>query len=243
MNFLTSNIISDFCQKNNIKIDAKTLSEFDFLCEFLLEFNAHTNLTAIRDNQGVAIKHFADSLTALIYNLIPQNANVIDIGCGAGFPGLPLAHVRRDIKMTFLDSTAKKLNFTKQACQKLDITASFIPGRAEEYAFNPNYREKYDVAVSRAVAALPILLELSIPFIKPGGKFIAYKATGAAEELEAAKKAIPALGAKYVATFETELPQSSDGEVLHHSLMVFKKIKPTNEQYPRRYAQMLKKPL
>lgn len=238
-----TDILQSFCKNNNIDISEETLSGFDTLCTSLLNFNAHTNLTAIKDEEGVAIKHFADSLAALRFNLLPNKAKIIDIGCGAGFPGLPLAHVRRDISVTFLDSTAKKLKFTEKACGELGINAEFLPVRAEEVSSDKKYRESFDIAVSRAVASLPVLLELSLPFVKVGGMFIAYKATGALEELEQSKKAIPALGGKYIETLEVELPKSSDGEVLHHSLIIVKKVKNTPAQYPRRYAQMVKKPL
>ncbi len=243
MNFDVISIVTQFCKKNNIQTEESSLSDFSVLCDLLLEFNSHTNLTAIKDSEGVAIKHFADSLAGLAFDLLPENAKVIDIGCGAGFPGLPLAHLRRDIRVSFLDSTAKKLKFTELACKKLGINAEFLPVRAEEISSDKKYRESFDIAVSRAVASLPVLLELSLPFVKIGGTFIAYKATGASEELEMSKKAIPALGGKYIETHEVELPESSSGEVLHHSLIVIKKVKPTPPQYPRRYAQMLKKPL
>ncbi|MBR3995447.1 MAG: 16S rRNA (guanine(527)-N(7))-methyltransferase RsmG [Clostridia bacterium] len=243
MDSVVMNVIKDFCDKNSIEMPEETLSGFDLLCKSLLEFNSHTNLTAIRDECGVAVKHFADSLSSLIFNLIPKNSKVIDIGCGAGFPGLPLAHTRRDLSVTFLDSTAKKLKFTEKACRELSIDADFLPVRAEEVAFDKRYREKFDIAVSRAVASLPVLLELSLPFVKVGGTFIAYKATGALDELELSKKAIPALGGKYIETYKVELPKSCDGEELNHSLIVIKKVKNTPTQYPRRYAQMVKKPL
>ncbi len=243
MSLKVTTILQEFCKNNNIEIAEDTLSGFENLCVSLLEFNSHTNLTAIKDEEGVAIKHFADSLASLRFDLIPKNSKVIDIGCGAGFPGLPLAHARRDISVTFLDSTAKKLKFTEKACGELSINADFLPVRAEEVSSDKKYRENFDIAVSRAVASLPVLLELSLPFVRVGGTFIAYKATGAAEELEMSKKAIPMLGGKYIETFEVHLPESSQGEVLHHSLIVVKKVKNTPPQYPRRYAQMVKKPL
>lgn len=243
MDSVVTKIIDGFCRKNGIGLSEDAICDFDRLCALLLEFNAHTNLTAIKDEEGVAIKHFADSLAALCFDLIPENSKVIDIGCGAGFPGLPLAHARRDISVTFLDSTAKKLKFTEKACNELGIKADFLPVRAEEVSSDKKYREGFDIAVSRAVASLPVLLELSLPFVKVGGTFIAYKATGAAEELEMSKNAVPMLGAKYVKTLEVELPQGVDGETLHHSLLVFKKVKNTPAQFPRRYAQMVKKPL
>ncbi len=236
-------ILSDFCNKNSIEINEEKLTGFETLCDFLLEYNSHTNLTAIRDSEGVAIKHFADSICALSYDLIPKDAKVIDIGCGAGFPGLPLLHMRHDLDMTFLDSTAKKLKFTLLATEKLGVSASFLPYRAEEMAIKSEYREKFDIAVSRAVASLPVLLEISLPFIKVGGTFIAYKAIGASDELNESRNAIEKLGGKFIKIYEIELPESSDGEILHHSLIIVKKIKPTPASFPRRYAQIVKKPL
>ena len=236
-------ILSDFCNKNNIEITEEKLVGFERLCDFLLEYNSHTNLTAIRDSEGVAIKHFADSVCALAYDLIPENAKIIDIGCGAGFPGLPLLHMRHDLDMTFLDSTAKKLKFTLLATEKLGISANFLPYRAEEVAIKREYREQFDIAVSRAVASLPVLLEISLPFVKVGGTFIAYKAIGAAEELSESKNALLRLGGKFITIHEIELPKSSQGEILHHSLVIIKKIKPTPDIFPRRYAQIVKKPL
>lgn len=236
-------IICDFCNKNNIEISEDKLSGFELLCDFLLEYNSHTNLTAIREKEGVAIKHFVDSICALAYDLIPENARVIDIGCGAGFPGLPLLHMRHDLDMTFLDSTAKKLKFTLLATEKLGLSAAFLPYRAEEIAIKGEYREKFDIAVSRAVASLPVLLEISLPFVKVGGTFIAYKAIGASDELELSRNALLKLGGKFIEIHEIELPESSEGEVLHHSLIIIKKIKPTPSSFPRRYSQIVKKPL
>lgn len=236
-------ILLSFCKKNNIEISEDKLAGFQVLCDFLLEYNSHTNLTAIRESEGVTIKHFADSICALAYDLIPENAKVIDIGCGAGFPGLPLLHMRHDLDMTFLDSTAKKLKFTLLATEKLGVSASFLPYRAEEMAMKSEYREQFDIAVSRAVASLPVLLEISLPFVKVGGTFIAYKAIGAAEELKDSKDALSKLGGKFIKIHEIELPESSDGEVLHHSLIIVKKTKPTPASFPRRYSQIVKKPL
>ncbi len=240
-------ILCAFGEKNALGLSEKDLSDFEVLCDDLLAFNAHTNLTAIRDREGVAIKHFADSLSALLPTLpkeiLPDGARVIDVGCGAGFPGLPLKLVRKDLDITFLDSTAKKLKFTEEACRTLGFSADIKPVRAEDLCGDKAYRERFDTAVSRAVAALPVLCEISLPFVKTGGYFAAYKATGSEEETESAKKAIPALGGKLVGIFETELPENAEGEILHHSIVLIRKVKPTPPQHPRRYAQIVKKPL
>ncbi len=235
-------IIKHFCKKNNIYLKEDALSAFPDLCDMLLEFNSHTNLTAIKDREGVTVKHFCDSLSSLPYNLLCEGAKVIDVGCGAGFPGLPLALAREDISVSFLDSTAKKLNFTRMACERFGISAQFYPCRAEEAATDDKLRENYDVAVSRAVASLPVLCELCLPFVKVGGTFIAYKAMGAVEELEMSRGAIGQLGGKFVEIKEVTLPELS-GETLKHSLVIIKKIKETPERFPRRYSQIVKKPL
>ena len=247
MEFSTKDAILSYCEKNGIEILEETAQGFEKLSDMLLEFNAHTNVTALKTKEDIAIKHFADSLAVLRYDLIKKNASVIDIGCGAGFPGLPVKMLRPDIKITFVDSTAKKLKFTNSVAQEFSMTdVETCPERAEELVAKGK-REKYDVAVSRAVASLPVLVELVLPFVKQGGCFVAYKSSLESDinnkesELSKALSGIKRLGGKV----EDVLDASLDGgdETQKHSLIIIRKTGKTPEGFPRRYAQIVKKPL
>jgi len=241
-------IIKDFCEKNKIPATESQLFSFETLTDDLLEFNSHTNLTALKDRESIAVKHYADSIAPLIFDVIPQKATVIDVGCGAGFPGLPLKIMREDIAITFLDSTEKKLKFTKSIAEKFGFQADFYAKRAEDVAFGP-LREQFDVAVSRAVATLPVLLELCLPFVKAGGIFIAYKSTKESDpdakdsELSKSENALRQLCAKVIDIKELTLPFLPDGTEQKHNLLLIKKTGKLSTNYPRRYAQILKKPL
>lgn len=248
MSFSTKDTILDYCKENDIEITDSTAQEFETLSDMLIEFNSHTNVTALKTREDIAVKHFADSLAVLKYDLIKKNAKVIDIGCGAGFPGLPIKMLRRDIKITFVDSTAKKLKFTDSVAQRLELLdVETCPERAEELV-NKGKREKYDVAVSRAVASLPVLVELVLPYVKTGGCFVAYKSSLEADvnnkesELSKAQKGIKILGGKVESVLDASLFDENETEQ-KHSLVVIRKISKTPDTYPRRYAQIVKKPL
>ena len=220
--------------------DEKTALCFQALTERMLEVNEHMNLTAITDTDGIILKHYADSLTASEY--IPDGASVIDIGCGAGFPSLPLAIARPDLHITALDSTAKRINYISETAHLLglgNITA--VSGRAEELAKNLSYREKYDFACARAVARLNVLCELCLPYVKVGGHFLAMKAN-ADEELAEAGNAISLPGGKLERAERIGLI-SSGGEANPRTLILIKKISPTPKNYPRNNSQISKKPL
>lgn len=243
----TSQKIFDFCKENSIECSEEQALNFDVLYEMLVAFNAHTNVTALKTEEDICSKHFIDSLYPLKYDLIPDGAKVIDIGCGAGFPGLPLKMLKNDIDISFVDSTEKKLRFTSSISEKFGLDAKVHPARAEELVAKGN-REKYDVCVSRAVASLQILCELCLPYVKKDGIFIAYKSmkecdeTNPESELFKAKKAVPMLGGKVEKLYSAPV-EESDGTVSEHALLVIRKVKNTPEIYPRRYAAMLKKPL
>lgn len=243
----TSEHILAFCKQNDIACTEETAEKFDSLFQMLSEFNAHTNVTALKTESDICSRHFLDSLYPLKYALLPQNATVIDIGCGAGFPGLPLKLLRSDIDISFVDSTEKKLRFTSSVSERFSLDAHVFPARAEELVAK-GHREKYDIVVSRAVASLPVLCELCLPFVKVGGAFIAYKslkesdASNPESELSLAAKAIPALSGKLEKIYPAPLSEA-DGTISEHALLMIRKIKPTNPIYPRRYAAIVKKPL
>lgn len=225
---------------------------FERLYTRLVEFNSHTNLTAITDEEGVILRHFADSLTAAPLLGDTSGLSVIDVGCGGGFPTLPLAIVRPDLHFTALDSTAKKLNFVGEMADELSLPVKTIAARAEELAKAPAadkkgrasapttlcLREQFDLALSRAVARLPILAELTLPFVKVGGRLIALKAAEGEVELDEAASAIAKLGGKVNALHRLTL--LSAGERL---LVEIEKVSPTPSAYPRAYGQIKKKPL
>lgn len=245
-------IINHFCEKYNIPPTENAAERFSLLTNELVAYNAHTNLTAVREEREIYIKHYADSLAGRMTDLFFEGANVIDIGCGAGFPGLPLKIADPSLRLTFLDSTEKKLRFTAKAAATLGFeNVTVLPARAEEAAAKPEYRERFDLAVSRAMANLPVLCELCLPFVKRGGYFVAYKAAHSADlqdpesELSLSKNALTRLGGKVERVLYYDLCDFYDtpDDDKKHCLIVVKKEKQTPPAYPRRYAQILKKPL
>ena len=230
-------LVSD-AQKLGISITDEQLGRFEKLSELLVEQNKTMNLTAITDPDGIAVKHFADSISVLSAAEIPQGAKILDVGTGAGFPGLPLLIMRPDIDLTMIDSTAKKLKYVENTVNELGLIATTLHTRAEEAGQSKEYREKFDFVCSRAVAALNVLCEYCLPFVKQNGLFIAMKGAKAQEEIDAAKAAIKTLGGKIVA--EKSFSLSDGGE---RTIVVIKKISQVPSKYPRVSAQIAKKPL
>ncbi len=223
-------------------LDAPTDEQAHLLFKFtqrLLDVNERFNLTAIRDVPGVIYKHLCDSAFAVKY--IPDNARLIDVGCGAGFPSFPCAILRSDIKIVSLDSTAKKVNFINETAEYLGLkNISGLCGRAEELcAPGKALRESFDAATARAVASLPVLTELCMPFIKKGGVFIAMRS--GKESIEEAGEAIRRTGGELV--FVDEKPLSTPEEQMSRKLALIKKTGCTPEKYPRRYSVITKAPL
>lgn len=211
-----------------------------FLMNHMLEVNKSMNLTAIKEEKAVIVRHFLDSLTVLPF--LPENAKILDVGCGAGFPSLPVGIFRPDLAITALDSTEKRINYVKDTAKSLALPHfTAIAARAEDLAGDPRHREQYDVVTARAVAALPVLAELCLPFVRPGGSFVAMKAKRGEEELAAAQSAISRLGGEVKATKTVIL--KGEGEEDERLLIEVKKIKQTPKEFPRAYAKILKKPL
>ncbi len=225
-----------YAQDMGITLDDIALERFELLEQRLLRWNEHVNLTAITDPDEIAVKHFADSLSVLSAEDPVKGASVIDIGSGAGFPGLPLLIARPDLEITFLDSVEKKLGFIKDFTRQAGLVAQSIHSRAEELSHTQQYRETYDYAVSRAVAPLNILAEYCIPFVKPNGLFIAMK--GADDETELGRNAIHTLGGHIERVVYLELP---NGDA--RNLVMIRKISQTPSKYPRKTKKITTRPL
>lgn len=179
-----------------IAVDETAAEKLDIYARLLVEWNEKMNLTAITDPEGIVLKHFVDSLTAL--PLLPKTPfSLIDVGTGAGFPGLPLAILRGDMQLTLLDSLNKRLIFLEEVCRAVGVSAMRIHARAEEGGRRPDLRDKFDVATARAVAGLPVLCELCLPFVKVGGRFLALKGPDAPREKEEAARAVKTLGGRF----------------------------------------------
>lgn len=217
-----------------IILNDKQIKQFRKYAEYLLEYNTHTNLTAIKTKDEVYLKHFYDSLLLLKY--VKVDRNVLDIGCGAGFPGVPLKIVLPNINLYLLDSNGKKITFLNKLKDVIELDYTLINERAEKYA--DTKREFFDFVVSRAVAPLQVLSELSIPFVKTNGLFIAYKAQ-CEEEVEKSNVAIQTLGGKLDRVVSTTLYNRSD----NRTFIVINKVCKTDIQYPRAFEKISKKPL
>lgn len=235
---MISEILEKWCAENNISISDTQKQKFETYAKLLSEWNEKINLTAITEDTEVAVKHFIDSITLLKYADIKENASVIDIGTGAGFPGIPLKIMRDDINLTLLDSLNKRLVFLDEVCNTIEIKTQTVHSRAEEGGQNPKFREKYDVAVSRAVANLPALCEYCMPYVKVGGVFISMKGSDGENELENAKNAIAILGGKTESCKTLTLPDGST-----RTIITIKKIQPIPQKYPRRSVKINKQPL
>lgn len=221
-----------------INIDENAFNRLDSFAEMLIETNKSFNLTAIKEPDDVTIKHFADCLAIFKYVDISENARIIDVGTGAGFPGLVLKLTRPDIQMTFLDSTRKKLGFIENVLKECGVQGEILHLRAEEAAQLAKYREKFDFATARAVAALPVLSEYCLPFVKQGGTFISMKSAESNEEMNEAKSAIGILGGKVEEDIVFDLV-----EKMPRRIIKIKKNSQTPTKYPRPSAQIAKKPL
>lgn len=228
----------DLLLKNDLKVDEDLLEKFELFKYELIQWNNKINLTRITEENDIYLKHFFDSLQIAKY--INQNDKVIDVGTGAGFPGLPLKIYFPNLDITLLDSVNKKIIYLEDIVKKLALKkVNLIHGRAEDIGQDNKYREKFDVAVSRAVANMTTLSEYLMPLVKKGGRIICMKGSNLEEELEQSKKAIKLLGGEIEEIEEYELPNT---EIKYH-LVIIKKIEKTPSKYPRKSGLPTSKPL
>jgi 16S rRNA (guanine527-N7)-methyltransferase len=223
-----------------VELGPAQLEQFEVYYQELIDWNKRVNLTAITDYEEVQLKHFLDSLTVVLAWQPAKDSRVIDVGTGAGLPGIPLKIVFPDIKLTLLEATAKKAGFLRHIVEKLGLAdVEIVVGRAEEVAHQPRYREGFDLVLSRAVAALPTLVELALPFAAVGGSFIAQKKGNISEEISRADRAIKLLGGRLRELKRVDITGLAD----ERYLVIIDKVSPTPAKYPRRPGLPAKRPL
>ena len=228
--------------KHNIAISEEQKKQFAQYFTLLVETNKNLNLTRITDQNEVYLKHFFDSITPLITvaALFTKGARICDVGAGAGFPSIPLKILRPDLKITIVDSLAKRLTFLKNLSQELGLSdVELVHGRAEDVGQNQLYREKFEIVTARAVANMTVLSEYCLPLVQTGGFFVALKGPKAQEELDDSQKAIQVLGGQLESADELTLPDSDE----ERSIVVVKKVKATPKKYPRQAGMPRRKPI
>ncbi len=229
----TEFILKEF-NKCDIMLSTEQAEKFVKLYEFLVEYNKNVNLTAITDFEGVVVKHFIDSVLPFSMIDIEENSSFIDVGTGAGFPSIPLMIVRPDLKCTMLEALNKRCVFLEKACELVGIKATVVHGRAEDYA--KEKREYFDFATARAVAAMPVLSEYCMPYVKVGGRFIALKSVN--EETDQSENAVKTLGGKVAEVKDYTITNGDN-----RRLFIINKISHTPTKYPRNPSIIKKKPL
>ncbi len=234
-------LLQSGARQYHLELSAGQLAAFEIYARELLDWNQRINLTRITEPQEIITKHFLDSLSvALALADLPANLSLIDVGAGAGFPGLPLKIALPHLRLTLLEATGKKTKFLEHVIELLHLSDTrVVTARAEEAGRDPAHRQRYDVAVARAVAALPVLAEYTLPLVKPGGRVIAQKGQSPAEEARAAANALGILGGR----LQQILPVAVAGLDEQRHLLVIQKTKTTPPQYPRRPGLPAKKPI
>ena len=231
-------LMCSYGKQIDIEFNDKQLKQFYEYMNLLLEWNSKINLTAIIEPEEIILKHFIDSLT--INKYIENNKTVVDVGTGAGFPGIPLKIYRSDLNVTLVDSLNKRINFLNEVISKLDLKKiNTVHSRVEDFGKNKEYREKYDYVTARAVANLTTLSEYLIPISKVNGKCICMKGNDIEEEILGSKKAINLLGGEIDKIDYFELPNSD----ISRNIVIIKKIKNTPNKYPRKAGLPSKEPL
>ena len=238
MNAALRTLLCEKASSFGVELSSEQVDKFDKYGDLLLSWNEKMNLTAIRDPEGVVIRHFIDSLSLLSVMPLLGEEKVIDVGTGAGFPGIPLLIARPTIQLTLLDSLNKRLVFLQAVLDELALSAKTIHARAEEGGRQKELREHFHLATARAVAALPVLCEYCLPFVKQGGYFVAMKGPDGGEEAKAAQHALLCLQGKLRRQVDFTLPDDS-----RRTLLVVEKTGHTPATYPRAGAKMAKNPL
>jgi len=233
-------LLAAICQNIGINLSGSQLASFSRYYLQLLEWNKKFNLTAIEEEKEVIVKHFYDSLLGSQYSGWSGAGSLIDLGTGAGFPGVPLKIVYPELQVTLVDSLQKRIGFLDYLIAELGLTGiKAVHGRAEDLGQNKSFRESYNYVVSRAVAKMPVLCELCLPMLQPGGIFLAYKGPEGQEELQKAEKALRVLGGREKETIKCQLPLAG-GERL---IIAIEKIHSAPKEYPRKAGTPAKKPL
>jgi 16S rRNA (guanine527-N7)-methyltransferase len=233
-------ILKQASDNESLDFDEDKYGKFIKYKELIKEWNEKINLTAITEDSEIIKKHFIDSIKVFKFKELKNAKKVIDIGTGGGFPGIPMKIINPGSKIVLLDSLNKRINFLNEVIKELKLNdIETIHGRAEDYANQSKYREKFDVAISRAVANLTVLSEFCLPYVKVGGYFVAMKGPAIEEEMKDAKNAIKILGGE----IEEILKVDIEGSDLNHNLVIIRKLKETPKKYPRKAGMVTKSPL
>ncbi|MCB2356631.1 16S rRNA (guanine(527)-N(7))-methyltransferase RsmG [Clostridium estertheticum] len=233
-------ILNEASDNVGLKFDQDKYDQFMLYKDLIKEWNEKINLTAIKEDEAIVQKHFIDSMKVFKFDQLKNAKNVIDIGTGGGFPGIPMKIIKPEVNIVLLDSLNKRIIFLNEVINRLDLkNIKAIHGRAEDFAQEKQYREKFDVAVSRAVANLTVLSEYCIPYVKVGGYFVAMKGPAVEEEIKLSKNAIRMLGGQIEHIEKVQI----EGSDLNHNLVIIKKISQTHKKYPRKAGMVAKDPL
>ncbi len=233
---INTDFLKNEAAKMGVSLDGVAIKRFDLLAERLVSWNSRVNLTAITEPDDIVVKHFLDSISPLPYADIKENARLIDVGCGAGFPGLPILIARPVLEVTFLDSIEKKLKFIDDVLESTSLFGETVHGRAEVLGVDSDFREQFDVATTRAVAPLNVLAEYCLPLVKVGGIYISMK--GAEDETALGSKAIKELGGEIENVVSLKLANGDS-----RNLIMIRKISQTATKYPRKTKKIAVQPL
>ena len=233
-------LMKEACENENLVFDEIKYNKFIKYKNMIQDWNEKVNLTAITEDKEIIKKHFIDSIKCFKFDFFNKAKSIIDIGTGGGFPGIPIKIMRDDVEVVLLDSLNKRINFLNEVIKELELNnIKTIHGRAEDFSRQSEYRDKFDIATSRAVANLTVLAEFCLPYVKVNGFFVALKGPNVDNEIVEAKNAIGHLGGKIHNVIEVEIEDSD----LNHNLVIIKKIKDTPKQFPRKAGIITKRPL